>query len=166
MHSISTIYTAAVGLYAADTPQAIVDPPPYEYPPVGRHPTVFFTAVLHEFSNSNGLLPEEQVRFDSSLFYRSGLGWLLLLQQAPSEASTYASVAAAAGHKWALIFAAGPRLGVHCRLYAVPAASDASVDCSGLATLCKHPQACAVHCSCRLHSQQQSMLSWHLLLAQ
>lgn len=44
-----------------DIPHAAADPPPYEYPAVGRHPTVFFTALLHNFVGAGGLQPREQV---------------------------------------------------------------------------------------------------------
>jgi hypothetical protein len=39
----------------------VPDPPPYEYPPVGRYPTVFFTAVLQGYNHPSGLGPAEQV---------------------------------------------------------------------------------------------------------
>ncbi|KAF8062687.1 Papln [Scenedesmus sp. PABB004] len=41
---------------------AAPDPPPYEYPPVGRHPTVFFTAALQGYSQATGLGAAEQAR--------------------------------------------------------------------------------------------------------
>lgn len=51
-----------IGTEPQPAPAAAPDPPPYEYPPVGRYPTVFFTVVLQGYSHPVGLGPAEQVR--------------------------------------------------------------------------------------------------------
>lgn len=57
----------------------VPDPPAYEYPPVGRYPTVFFTAVLQGYNHPSGLGPAEQVSCSSS---RTPMACQLQLQDA------------------------------------------------------------------------------------
>ncbi|KAF6252354.1 hypothetical protein COO60DRAFT_1644127 [Scenedesmus sp. NREL 46B-D3] len=54
-----------IGSEADPNEFVVPDPPPYEYPPVGRYPTVFFTAVLQGYNHPSGLGPAEQAAFSA-----------------------------------------------------------------------------------------------------
>lgn len=55
----------------ADIPRESTEPPPYKYPPVLLHPTVYFTAVLSSLDTFYGLTQDEQIQQVQASVYSS-----------------------------------------------------------------------------------------------
>jgi hypothetical protein len=148
----------------------VPDPPPYEYPPVGRYPTVFFTAVLQGYNHPSGLGPAEQVGHLKQGLVCCRLQKHALVAAVGAESSAALAVWAklralhalqrqqlvAFVHAGSSIHAVQHLLAGTCQTHLVLLFADSAGCCASAAG----PGVSS--CSCRLLSQQRSTPSSHL----